>query len=109
MQEPQLLHDIDARLMEEAHEEGPTPAQAALAAKPQQGLTTRLAKHVSAWSRNALLRHTTMFSRCIYHLPSRQRAITLLLAGLTHLLHPKSRQYSSAWLHMPDRSPRYYV
>ncbi len=56
MQEPQLLEDINARLMEEAHEEGPTPAQAALAVKPQQGLTTRLATHVSTTCRTALLR-----------------------------------------------------
>ena len=55
-QEPQLLEDINARLMEEAHEEGPSPAQAALAVKPQQGLTTRLAMHVSATCRTASLR-----------------------------------------------------
>lgn len=46
-QEPELLEDIEAHLMEEARQDGPSPAETALAIKPQQGLTDNLSEQVS--------------------------------------------------------------
>lgn len=53
-QEPELLEDIEAYLMEEARQDGPSPAETALAIKPQQGLTDNLTKQVSCFQSQTL-------------------------------------------------------